>query len=225
LKSEYVVTIRKLAEKAKEKRFNTLREGIKHLDSRLQPELREEIESACFLKHQEIQKCVLIILSDDLETQSISIRKVAVQQIRSMIRAKDIRQTSQTASRVIEERLARLPIWPWIVHPRTYHLEMDVVYHLYREESINPWIRSLKEEGEKCLIGTIELSSHVARELVTSALTREDKRYNRELDAKNKLTDQGAMQHIITIYGNLVAAEAALTALVVHIKERARSVK
>jgi len=174
-------------------------------------------------EHQEIQKCVLIILSDDLETQSISTRIVAFQQIRSMIKTIDVRQTSQTASRVIEERLARLPIWPW--NPRTYHLDMDVVYHRYRDEIINPWINSLKERGEKCLIGTIELSSQVGRELVTSALTREEKRYNRELDAKNKPTDQGAMQHIITIYGNLVAAEAALTALVVHIKERARSVK
>ena len=47
LKSEYVTTIRKLAEKAKERRFNTLRDAIKHLDPRLQPELREEIVSAC----------------------------------------------------------------------------------------------------------------------------------------------------------------------------------
>ena len=46
LKSEYVTTIRKLAEKAKEKRFKTLRDAIKHLDPRLQPELREEIVSA-----------------------------------------------------------------------------------------------------------------------------------------------------------------------------------
>ena len=45
--SEYVITIRKLAEKAKERRFNTLRDAIGHLDSRLQPELREEIVSAC----------------------------------------------------------------------------------------------------------------------------------------------------------------------------------
>ena len=221
-------------------------------------------------------KSVLTILSDDLETQSISIRKVAFQQIRSMIRTTDTRHTAQTAFRAIEERLARpwlgsnrpatndgtsddddnddvetavqksindlgfmlrapiavlatvpfvfgLPIWPWIVHSRAYHLEMDVIYNRYKDEIINPWIRSLKEEGEKSLIGTIELSSQVARELVTSALTREDKRYNRELDGKNKPMDQGAVQHLITVYGNLVAAEAALTALVVHIKEKARS--
>ena len=118
-----------------------------------------------------------------------------------------------------------LPIWPWMVHSRTYHLEMDVIHDRYTNMITNPWISSLKEEGEKSLIGTIELSSQVARELVTSALTREDKRYNRELDGKNKPMDQGAVQHLITVYGNLVAAEAALTELVVHIKEKARSGK
>ena len=115
-----------------------------------------------------------------------------------------------------------LPIWPWMVHSRAYHLGMDVIYDRYKDMILNPWIRSLKEEGEKSLIGTIELSSHVARELVTSALTREDKRYNRELDGKNKPIDQDAVQHLITGYGNLVAAEAALMELVVHIKENAR---
>ena len=115
-----------------------------------------------------------------------------------------------------------LPIWSWMVHSRAYHLGMDVIHNRYKDEIISPWIKTLKEEGEKSLIGTIELSSQVARELVASALTREDKRYNRELDGKNKPMDQGAVQHLITVYGNLVAAEAALTELVVHIKEKAR---
>ena len=118
-----------------------------------------------------------------------------------------------------------LPIWPWMVHARAYHLDMDVIYNRYKGEIINPWIRSLTEEGEKSLIGTIILSSRVAKELVTSTLEREDQRYNRELDGKNKPMDQGAVQHLITVYGNLVAAEAALAALVVHIKEKVRSWK
>ena len=46
LKSEYVITIRTLAERAKGRRFNTLRDAIKHVDSRLQSELQEEIVSA-----------------------------------------------------------------------------------------------------------------------------------------------------------------------------------
>ena len=98
---------------------------------------------------------------------------------------------------------------------------MDVLYNRYKDIIINPWIESLKEEGETSLIGTIQLSSQVAKESVTSALTREDRRYNQELDRKNKAMDQGAVQHLITSYGNLVAAEAALTELAVHIKEKA----
>ena len=118
-----------------------------------------------------------------------------------------------------------VPIWPWISRSLTYQLKIDVVYDRYREHIINPWIGSLKEEGEKSLIGTIELSSQVAKESVTSALEREDQRYDRELDGKNKLMDQGAVEHLITMYGNLVAAEAALTALVAHMKRKARSGK
>ena len=49
LKLEYVAAIRQLAGKAKEKRFKALRDAIKDLDPRLQPELREEIISTRFL--------------------------------------------------------------------------------------------------------------------------------------------------------------------------------
>ena len=43
VKLEYVSTIRKLAETAKDKRFKALRDAIKLLDPRLQPKLREAI--------------------------------------------------------------------------------------------------------------------------------------------------------------------------------------
>ena len=43
LKLEYVTTIRKLAEAAKDKRFKALRDAIKHPGPQLQPELREAI--------------------------------------------------------------------------------------------------------------------------------------------------------------------------------------
>ena len=106
-----------------------------------------------------------------------------------------------------------LPIWPWVVHSRAYHLGMDVIHNQYKDEIVDPWIRSLNKEGEQSLIGTIKLSSKVAKDLVTSALEREDNRYKRELDGKNKPVDQGAVQHLIAIYGNLVAAEEALREL------------
>jgi hypothetical protein len=264
-----------LAEKAKEERFKALRDAIRHLDSRLQPELREEILRTCLSGLQYTNLGVLIALLDDLESQSITIRSVAFQQIRSMIKTTATRHTAGTAFRAIEERIARpwlgtvtpaksdekqgqvdndveeavqksidklgfmlrapinvlatiqfvftRPVWSWTVLSRAYHLEMDVIYNRYKDEIIHPWIRSLKEEGEKSLIGTIELSSTVAKELATSALDREDIRYKQELERINKPMDPGAVQRLITIYGNLMAAEAALGELVVHIKEKARS--
>ena len=244
LKLEYITNIRTLAEKAKERRFNTLPDAIRHLDSRLLPETQEEPPGN--------PKRVLSIPSDDIEPQSISSRKVAFQPTRGMIKTTGTRHTVQTAFRAIDKRLARpwfgsappatkggkseavdveegvqreVPRWPWTVHYRAYNLEMDIIYNRYKNEIINPWMRSLKEEGEKSLIGTIELSSQVAKDLVKFALTREEKRYNRELDGKGKPMDQGAVQHLITGYGNLVASEAALMALVVHIRDKVRSGK
>ena len=111
-----------------------------------------------------------------------------------------------------------LPIWPWIIHSRAYHLGMDVIHSRYKDEIVDPWIQSLNEEGEKSLIGTIELSSKVAKELVTSALEREDDRYKRELEGKTKPVDQGTVNRLIAIYGNLIAAEEALKELFIHVK-------
>ena len=268
LKLEYVTAIRRLAEKAKDKRFNVLRDAIKHLDTRLQPTLREEIVSTCIFGTGGVKNLYSFSL-DDLESQCVDFRKVAFQQIRNVIKTTAIRHTAQTAFRAMEVKLARrwlgpgspetsdvepelgdgaevavqrsidelgfmlrapitvlasvpfvfgLPIWPWVVHSRAYHLRMDVIYNRYKDEIVDPWIRSLKEEGEKSLIGTIEYSSKVAKDLVTSAFAREDKRYNRELDGKDKPVSQGTVQHLITTYGNMVAAQEALKELSLRVE-------
>ena len=44
-----------------------------------------------------------------------------------------------------------------------------MIYDRYKDEMVEHWIRSLKEEGRKSLVGTIELSSRAAKALVTSA--------------------------------------------------------
>ena len=111
-----------------------------------------------------------------------------------------------------------LPIWPWMVHSRTYHLRVDVIHNRYKDEIVDPWIRSLKEEGEKSLIGTIELSSKVAKDLVTSALETEDNRYKRERKGKKEPVDERTVQYLISTYGNLVAAEEALRELSIRVK-------
>ena len=111
-----------------------------------------------------------------------------------------------------------LPIWPWMVHSRTYHLRVDVIHNRYKDEIVDPWIRSLKEEGEKSLIGTIELSSKVAKDLVTSALETEDNRYKRERKGKKEPVGERTVQYLISTYGNLVAAEEALRELSIRVK-------
>ena len=111
-----------------------------------------------------------------------------------------------------------LPIWPWIVRSRAYHLGMNVVYNRYKDEIVDPWIRSIKEEGETSLIGTIEVSSKVAKDLVTSALEREDNRYKRELGGKKEPVDERTVQCLISTYGNLVAAEEALRELFIRVE-------
>ena len=111
-----------------------------------------------------------------------------------------------------------LPIWPWMVHSRAYHLGMDVIHNRYKDEIVDPWVRSLKEEGEKSLIGTIEVSSKVAKDLVISALEREDNRYRRELEGKFRPVDQSTVRYLIAMYGNLVAAEEALRELSIRVE-------
>ena len=112
-----------------------------------------------------------------------------------------------------------LPIWPWVVHSRAYHLGMDVIHNRYKDEIVDPWIQNLNEQGEKSLIGTIELSSKVAKDLVTSTLEREDDRYKRELEGKTKPVDLDTVNRLIAIYGNLIAAEEALKELFIHVKD------
>ena len=107
---------------------------------------------------------------------------------------------------------------PWIVRTRAYHLGTDFIHNQYKDEIVDPWIRSLKEEGEKSVIGTIESSSKVAKDLWTSALEREDNRYKRELEKKDKPMDQEKVKRLIALYGNLVAAEQALRELFIRVK-------
>jgi len=87
-----------------------------------------------------------------------------------------------------------------MIHSQAYHITMDDIYTWYKEEIVNPWVRSFLEEGEKSLIGTIKLCSKVAEGLVTSAVER----YIQE------------MENPIAVYGNLVAAEKALRELCIR---------
>ena len=99
---------------------------------------------------------------------------------------------------------------------REYSIETETLRNRFKGEMVDPWIRKLKEEGEKALLGTTETSFMAAKDLMTSALLEREDRYKQELDEKEKLVGEERVQHLTTIYCNLLAAEEALKGLFVR---------
>ena len=105
------------------------------------------------------------------------------------------------------------PVWVFMPHSHTYHLELDVIRQQYKAQIVQPWIESLNNEGERTLLGTIRLSSNAARESLNSALEREKARYQREVDNKQQPLDEETVGQLVAAYVNLLAAEEALQEL------------
>jgi hypothetical protein len=93
---------------------------------------------------------------------------------------------------------------------RQHSIDIDTFHDRLKNEAIDPWIRKLKEEGEKALLETIERSTKAARDLITSALLEREDRCKRELDAKENLVGEERVGHLTAIYSNLLATEEAL---------------
>jgi hypothetical protein len=93
---------------------------------------------------------------------------------------------------------------------RQYTIEIATLRNRFKGEIVDLWVRHIKDEGEKSLIGTIEAGYKTAKNLMTSPLERDDK----------------SVQQFIAMYGNLVAAEEALKELSVRVETlRTQSVK
>jgi hypothetical protein len=105
------------------------------------------------------------------------------------------------------------PFWVFIPKSRTYHLTMDVIHQQYQIQIVQPWLESMNKEGERTLLGIIGLSSNAARDSLNSALKKEETRYQRELEAKQKPLNQEVVENLVTAYVNLLAAEEALQEL------------
>ncbi|CCA76328.1 hypothetical protein PIIN_11894 [Serendipita indica DSM 11827] len=249
LRRDFVISVRKMAEEARAKRFQDLKDKIKDLDPKMQPELREEI-------------------IEDLSNQSVNIRQVAFNQIKNKIKTTKTRHSASTAFRAIEEQLAKplltqkqegqsgdaaeqqarqavedlgfilrapitavatipfvfgLPIWPWIIHSQSFHLAMDVIEGRYREEIVKPWIKDLARESEKSLTGTITASSQVGKTAVENALAREDARYKRESEERNQ-NKYGMVPNMVALNSSLWAAESALQTIWKELRESLNSV-
>jgi hypothetical protein len=106
-----------------------------------------------------------------------------------------------------------LPIWPWMTKYESLHLPMDVISRKYQEEIVKPWLKDLRDGGEKSLKGTIQASSVVAKAAVQNVLEREDKRYTREAEQKEVAARAGDVQHMLAMNSNLWAAEGALLSI------------
>jgi hypothetical protein len=105
------------------------------------------------------------------------------------------------------------PFWVFMPKSRTYHLTMDVIHQQYQTQVVQPWLESMNKEGKRTLLGIIRLSSDAARDSLNSALEKEETRYQRELETKQKPLDREVVENLVTAYVNLLAAEEALQEL------------
>jgi AcrR family transcriptional regulator len=112
------------------------------------------------------------------------------------------------------------PFWVFMPKSRTYHLAIDVIHQQYKAQIVQPWLESMREEGERTLLGIISLSSNAARDSLNNALEREEARYQRELENKQKPLDPEVVEHLVAAYVNLLAAEEALQELSGRIDRR-----
>jgi hypothetical protein len=101
----------------------------------------------------------------------------------------------------------------FVLQSPTYHLSMDVIHQQYKDHIVQPWLESLNKEGERTLLGVIRLSSDAARDLLNNSLEREETRYQRELETKQRPPDQEAVENLVAAFVNLLAAEEALQEL------------
>ena len=93
---------------------------------------------------------------------------------------------------------------------RQFSIEIDTLHDRFKNEIIDSWVRKLKEEGEKTLLGITETRLKAAKDLMTSALVENEERCKRELDEKDKAVGEERVEHLTAIYCNLLAAEGAL---------------
>ena len=101
---------------------------------------------------------------------------------------------------------------------RQCSIEIHTLHDRFKDEIIDPWIRKLKEEGEKTLFGTTKARLKVAKNLMTSALLEREDRCKRRLEEaeKDKLAGEN-IAWLRAVCSNLLAAEGALTELSVRI--------
>jgi hypothetical protein len=89
----------------------------------------------------------------------------------------------------------------------------------YREKIVNPWLRKLREEGERLLKQAIKDSDRLMQDLLQRSVEREDRRFQREGAQKATRSKMGLVQHTVAMNSNLWAAESALLAIRAMLKD------
>ena len=102
---------------------------------------------------------------------------------------------------------------------RQYSIDIDILHDRFNDEIIDPWIKQMKEAGEKALLGTTETRFKAAKNLMTSALVERENRYKQELEKLHDLVGKEKVERVerlVAIYGNLLAAEEASRELLIR---------
>ena len=107
---------------------------------------------------------------------------------------------------------------PLSLFNRQYYIEIDTLHDRFKGEIIDPWIRKLKEEGEKTLSGITETSFKAAKDWMFHALAEREYRCEQELEKKVMLVGEERVERLTAMYGNLLAAEEALGELFARVE-------
>lgn len=85
---------------------------------------------------------------------------------------------------------------------------MSVLEKYYQDKIVTPFLQDLKEEGSKSLKLALTQSSAVAKATVEYTLQREDARYKRESEEKDKMPSNTQVAELVASHLNFVAAES-----------------
>jgi len=85
---------------------------------------------------------------------------------------------------------------------------MSILGKYYQDKIVTPFLQDLGEEGSKSLKSALTQSSTVAKATVEYALQREEARYKRESEEKDKMPTNRQVAELVASHLNFVAAES-----------------
>ncbi|KDR69841.1 hypothetical protein GALMADRAFT_912118 [Galerina marginata CBS 339.88] len=99
-------------------------------------------------------------------------------------------------------------VWVFMTKTMKYHFKVSVMAKHYQDKIVTPFLQDLEKEGSKSLKSALTQSSAVAKTTVEYALQREDARYKRESEEKDKMPTNTQVAELVASHLNFVAAES-----------------